>query len=62
MTKEKLLDLIKDTVKTGGKPVLSEMSENGKFAWVIEKEFKDAIGEKGQKILRLVIDKEGKSA
>jgi RHS repeat-associated protein len=60
MSKETLLALIKDTIKTGGKPVLSEMSESGKFAWIIEKEFKDKIGEKGQKILRVVVDKEGK--
>jgi len=36
------------------------MSESGKLAWVIEKEFKDAVGEGGQKILRVVVDKEGK--
>lgn len=60
MTKDQILALIKDTVKTGGKPVLSEMSESGAFAWVIEKEFGAAIGAAGQKILRVVVDREGR--
>ena len=58
--KEAILDLIKETIKSGGAPVLSEMSENGKLAWVFEKEFKDEVGVGGQKVLRVVVDKEGK--
>jgi hypothetical protein len=58
--KEEMVSLIKETIEKGGKPVLSEMSENGKIAWVFEREFKDPIGQGGQKILRVVVDKEGK--
>jgi hypothetical protein len=58
--KEEMVALVKQTIEKGGKPVLSEMSENGKLAWVFEKEFKEQIGENGQKILRVVVDKDGK--
>ncbi|MFC3550085.1 SpvB/TcaC N-terminal domain-containing protein [Lysobacter cavernae] len=57
--KEEVLGLIRDTVKTGGKAVLSQ-TESGAFAWVFEKEFKEGVGSAGQKILRVVVDKEGK--
>jgi hypothetical protein len=60
ITKEELLRLIRETVQKGGKPILSEMSESGQLAWVFEREFKDAVGEKGQKILRVVVDKAGR--
>jgi len=59
MTKEAFLELIKTTVKEGGYPILSKEAD-GKFRFVIEKEFREAIGEKGQKILKVVVDEEGK--
>jgi RHS repeat-associated protein len=59
MTKETFLELIKTTLKEGGYPVLSREAK-GKFRFVIEKEFKEAIGEEGQKILKVVIDEEGR--
>ncbi len=32
----------------------------GKFRWVIEKEFKNAIGTKGEKILKIIVDESGR--
>jgi hypothetical protein len=58
--KDQILALIKETIKKGGAPVLSEMSESGAFAFVIEKEFSQEIGSAGQKILRVVVDREGR--
>jgi hypothetical protein len=57
--KEGVLTLLKDTVKTGGKAVLSQ-SEGGGLAWVIEKSFSEDVGAAGEKVLRVVVDKEGK--
>lgn len=60
ISKDKIVDLIKSTLKSGNSPVLSVMSESGKIAWVIEKKFAEQIGQKAeQKILRVVVDKEG---
>src|SRR5262249_3028753 len=58
--KEGILNLIKETIKTGGKPILGEMSEKGSLAWEFEKEFKNEVGAGGQKVLRVVVNKEGK--
>jgi RHS repeat-associated protein len=58
--KAEIVELIKTTLKKGNAAVLSEISENGKLAFVIEKEFSEQIGSKvEQKILRVVVDKEG---
>jgi RHS repeat-associated protein len=57
--KEEVLTLIKETVKEGGSAVLSQ-SESGGIAFVIEKTFTKEVGSAGQKVLRVVVDKEGK--
>jgi len=58
-TKEGVLTLIKDTVRAGNKAVLSR-AENGGMAWVIEKTFSEEVGQAGEKVIRVVVDKEGR--
>jgi hypothetical protein len=51
--------LVRDTMRSGARPILS-VSENGALAFVFEKEFPNAIGAKGEKALRVVVDLEGR--
>jgi RHS repeat-associated protein len=57
-TKETIVGLIEETAKKGG-AVLSQ-AESGGLAFVIEKTFTKEIGSAGQKVLRVVVDREGR--
>lgn len=57
---KEITELVKETLKKGGKPVLSLGKENGELRWVIEHEFKEKISRTGEKTLRVVLGKEGK--
>lgn len=59
MSIEKIADLATTAVRSGARPVLS-VSDNGALAFVFEHEFPDAIGMGGEKLLRVVVDTEGR--
>jgi len=55
---DRITDLVRAALRSGARPILS-ISDNGALAFVVEKEFSNAIGAKGEKGLRLVVDLEG---
>jgi len=56
---EKIVELATTTVRSGARPMLS-VADNGALAFVFEHEFPRAIGKDGEKILRVVVDAEGR--
>ena len=55
-----IVDMMLTTVRSGARPMLS-VSDNNALAFVFEKEFPHAIGTKGERILRVVVDQEGRA-
>ncbi len=53
-----VVDLARTALRAGARPVLS-VTDSGALAFVFEHEFPNAIGAKGEKVLRLVVDAEG---
>ena len=56
---DQITDFIRTTLRSGARPILS-VSDNGALAFVFEREFRNAIGARGEKGLRLVVDLEGR--
>jgi hypothetical protein len=49
-----------ELIEEAGLRVSRQTMGGGKFRWIIEKEFKDAIGTKGERFLKIVVDASGR--
>ncbi len=58
--KAKIEELVSQTLRKGSVEPHLSVSDSGRFAFVYERKFAEAIGEKGESVLRVVLDESGK--
>lgn len=56
---DRIVELMRATLRSGARPILS-VADDGALVFVLEREFPKAIGSKGEKALRMVVDLEGR--